>query len=111
MAKLCKRCGEKPATVPDRDRPGRFTPAVCDDCHTRELGGDFLRAVAPKPQPDCAARLWNAGKPSPRTCERCKLGPCEFGEVRRPTHLLGVTEEQMIESGDLDLDGNATEED
>lgn len=23
----------------------------------------------------CAAELWNSGEPSPRTCERCGIGP------------------------------------
>lgn len=31
----------------------------------------------------CAAALWNAGEPSPRTCERCGLGPCPDGVRRR----------------------------
>ena len=50
----------------------------------------------PHPKPECpgaeqlcAAKLWNAGKPSPRTCEICQgfLGVpgngCPFGEVKR----------------------------
>ena len=31
----------------------------------------------------CAAKLWNVGKASPRTCEVCELGPCLFGETKR----------------------------
>ena len=38
---------------------------------------------APLVLPPCAVRLWNAGKPSPRTCERCGLGPCVYGEQRK----------------------------
>lgn len=32
---------------------------------------------------DCAVRLYNEGRASPRTCARCGLGPCVHGEKRK----------------------------
>lgn len=31
---------------------------------------------------DCAAKLYNEGKASPRTCQLCGLGPCRYGVTR-----------------------------
>lgn len=45
---------------------------------------------------DCSARLWNEGKASPRTCERCGLGPCPEGvrrEERPPADMGNVVAE------------------
>lgn len=48
----CKLCGERPATVPDRESPTPvFRPAICADCHARRLAGDLagiLRAQQSK---------------------------------------------------------------
>ena len=42
-----------------------------------------MKAIKRDDDKPCAAALWNAGEPSPRTCERCGLGPCPDGVVRR----------------------------
>lgn len=39
--KLCELCKKKPATVPDRDRPGRLINRLCSDCHAARLAGDM----------------------------------------------------------------------
>ena len=41
--KLCEICGEKPASVPDRERMGRLINRVCLSCHTLRLAGDVQR--------------------------------------------------------------------
>lgn len=38
--KVCEICGIHPATVPDRDRPGRLINRVCSRCHQARLVGD-----------------------------------------------------------------------
>ena len=43
MAKMCKICGLKPATVPDRERMGRLINLICGDCHALRLKGDWKR--------------------------------------------------------------------
>ena len=43
--KLCEICGEKPATVPDRERMGRLINRVCNDCHYLRLVGDFKKIM------------------------------------------------------------------
>lgn len=42
-----------------------------------------MKAIKRDDDKPCAAALWNAGEPSPRTCERCGLGPCPDGVRRR----------------------------
>lgn len=49
-------------------------------CKVATLCVELLAEADDKP---CAARLCNEGRPAPRTCERCGLGPCPLGEVRR----------------------------
>lgn len=39
--KMCEICGENPATVPDRERPGRLINRVCSSCHSLRLRGDM----------------------------------------------------------------------
>jgi hypothetical protein len=39
--KTCELCGEHPAEVPDRDRPGRPIKRVCRRCHAARLRGDL----------------------------------------------------------------------
>ena len=43
--KLCEICGEKPATVPDRERMGRLINRVCSSCHSLRLVGDTKRIM------------------------------------------------------------------
>ena len=43
--KLCEICGEKPATVPDRERMGRLINRVCSSCHALRLDGDMKRIM------------------------------------------------------------------
>ena len=43
--KMCEICGEKPATVPDRERMGRLINRVCSSCHTLRLAGDMKRIM------------------------------------------------------------------
>lgn len=43
--KMCKICGEKPATVPDRERVGKPINRVCSLCHATRLAGDMKRIV------------------------------------------------------------------
>jgi hypothetical protein len=43
--KLCEICGEKPATVPDRERMGRLINRVCSSCHALRLAGDMKRIM------------------------------------------------------------------
>ena len=40
---MCKICGERPATVPDRERMGRLINRVCSACHALRLAGDMKR--------------------------------------------------------------------
>ena len=44
--KLCEICNENPATVPDRDRPGRLINRVCQSCHALRLRGDWAKIMA-----------------------------------------------------------------
>lgn len=46
MPKLCEKCGERPATVPDRNRMGRPINRVCSECHAGFLREDLLRVMA-----------------------------------------------------------------
>jgi len=43
MAKkrMCNVCGEKPATVPDRETFGRLINRVCGSCHSKRLVSDW----------------------------------------------------------------------
>ena len=41
--KMCEICGEKPATVPDRERVGRLINRVCSSCQALRLAGDMKR--------------------------------------------------------------------
>jgi hypothetical protein len=43
--KLCEICGEKPATVPDRERIGRLINRVCSSCHGLRLAGDMQKIM------------------------------------------------------------------
>ncbi len=43
--KMCEICGEKPATVPDRERMGRLINRVCSSCHALRLSGDIKRIL------------------------------------------------------------------
>jgi hypothetical protein len=43
--KKCEICGEKPATVPDRERMGRLINRVCSSCHSLRLAGDMKRIL------------------------------------------------------------------
>lgn len=43
--KMCEICGEKPATVPDRERMGRLINRVCTSCHALRLAGDMKRIL------------------------------------------------------------------
>lgn len=44
--KVCEICKERPATVPDRNRPGRLINRVCSKCHGARLAGDMKRIIA-----------------------------------------------------------------
>jgi hypothetical protein len=43
--KKCEICGERPATVPDRERMGRPINRVCSSCHALRLAGDMKRIL------------------------------------------------------------------
>jgi len=43
--KLCRLCHVNPATVPDRDYPGRPIKRICNQCHTKRLVDDFKRLM------------------------------------------------------------------
>ena len=43
--KMCEICGEKPATVPDREQMGRLINRVCSSCHALRLAGDIQRIL------------------------------------------------------------------
>ena len=43
--KMCELCGDKPATVPDRERMGRPINRVCSSCHALRLEGDLKRIM------------------------------------------------------------------
>ena len=43
--KMCKICGERPATVPDREQMGRRINRVCSSCHALRLAGDMNRIL------------------------------------------------------------------
>lgn len=40
--KLCESCGKNPATVPDRNKPGRPIKRICTECHRGRLAGDII---------------------------------------------------------------------
>lgn len=44
--KKCEICGQRPATVPDRDRPGRPVSRICSECHRSRLAGDMKIVMA-----------------------------------------------------------------
>ena len=50
--KMCEICGEEPATVPDRDRPGRPINRICSRCHGRRLAGDLQKILERKKESD-----------------------------------------------------------
>ena len=56
--KKCVICGERPATVPDRERMGRPINRLCTDCHGARLIGDlkFLQAAREKKMAAPAAK-------------------------------------------------------
>lgn len=39
--KMCELCGKEPASVPDRNRPGRLINRICRKCHNSRLKGDM----------------------------------------------------------------------
>jgi hypothetical protein len=41
MARLCVVCRERPAAVPDRNRPWSTQKRVCRQCHAARLIGDL----------------------------------------------------------------------
>jgi hypothetical protein len=41
--KMCEICGEKPATVPDREQIGQLVNRVCLSCHSLRLAGNMKR--------------------------------------------------------------------
>lgn len=41
----CKLCGQRPATVPDRERPSP-RKSVCSECHSARLRGDLHTVLA-----------------------------------------------------------------
>lgn len=43
--KLCERCGNYPAIVPDRNKPGRPINRICQRCHSIELGNDLKEII------------------------------------------------------------------
>jgi len=43
--KMCEICGEKLATVPDRERMGWGTNRACGSCHKLRLAGDIKRIL------------------------------------------------------------------
>lgn len=46
VKKMCEICGEKPATVPDRERMGRPINRICSSCHSLRLVGDIKSILA-----------------------------------------------------------------
>ena len=40
----CFKCGERPASVPDRDKPWSDRPALCFECHADRLRSDLAYA-------------------------------------------------------------------
>lgn len=53
---ICKLCRERPAEVPDRNRPSTmFRREICRECHADRLRGDLVnvlhaaKAAAPAP--------------------------------------------------------------
>lgn len=49
--KMCRICGEKPATVPDREKIGRLINRVCKSCHSKRLHGDVKAIIKEKSKP------------------------------------------------------------
>ena len=43
--KMCEICGERPASIPDRERMGRLIHRVCSSCHALRLAGDMKRIL------------------------------------------------------------------
>jgi hypothetical protein len=39
--KMCRICRIRPATRPDRNRPGRPVKAICDECYAQRLMEDM----------------------------------------------------------------------
>ena len=82
MAKRkCEICGENPATVPDRDRPGSMINRICQRCHSLRLVGDVRKIFELQRQ----HRLTTA---STMTAAPVGLGDAEHPEGGRQ-HLSG----------------------
>ena len=43
--KLCKICGIRPATIPDRNQMGRPVKTICEICHRERLRADVVKIV------------------------------------------------------------------
>jgi len=44
---LCKICRERPAAVPDRNKPSlRWRREICRECHAERLRGDMAQVLA-----------------------------------------------------------------
>lgn len=55
--KMCEKCGERPATVPDRAKmPGRMINRLCGVCHGERLAGDLRRVLAQHEAQESALR-------------------------------------------------------
>ena len=44
--RLCEKCHERPAEVPDRERMGRPIKRICGPCHRGEITFDVVAAIA-----------------------------------------------------------------
>ena len=53
--KKCEICGQRPATVPDRERQGRPVNRICSECHRSRLAEDMkiVMAAAAKQAMSC----------------------------------------------------------
>jgi hypothetical protein len=54
--RLCKLCHQRPAAVPDRDRPRRYNE-ICADCHARRLANDLAIVLAYNQQRKAKERI------------------------------------------------------
>jgi len=43
---LCIVCHNRPAQIPDRDKPGRPIKRICRECHVKRLQGDLKQIMA-----------------------------------------------------------------
>jgi hypothetical protein len=56
--KMCEKCGERPATVPDRARMlGRMVNRLCGVCHGERLAGDLRGVLAQHEVRETADRI------------------------------------------------------